>query len=178
MSKIVVGEVENCFVKWFGEKQHKQAEKSSTETTAVSSQHCAVNIHAHVWCNNCSYQNLLCLMVYVVIFVLFICWEFHITDTCVHCKSIYIFCISQWPRGCNFIISFLSCFSWGNKRNCNTEIVQSSAALNTVLVKQIIWYLSFSFPIMKHPHFCHLYFEVLYLRFSQWWRSIIWSMLK
>ena len=32
----------NCFVMWFGEEQHKRVEKS-TETTAVSSLHCAVN---------------------------------------------------------------------------------------------------------------------------------------
>jgi hypothetical protein len=34
-------------------------------------------------------------------------------------------------------ISFLSCFIWGSKRNCNTEMVQSTATLNTVLVKKI-----------------------------------------
>ena len=99
-------------------------------------------------------------------------------DTCFDCKSIYIFCISEWPRDCNFITSFLSCFIWGSKRNCNTEVVQSSAAINTMLVKKIMWYLSFSFPSMNHPHFCHLYFEVLYFRFPQWWRNIILSMLK
>ena len=71
-----------------------------------------------------------------------------------------------------YYISFLSCCVWGNKRNCHKEVVQSTAALNTVLVKKIMWYLSFSFPIMNHPHYCHLYFEVLYFRFSSGEESV------
>jgi hypothetical protein len=31
-----------------------------------------------------------------------------------------------------FYISFLSCFVWGSKSYCNTEVVQSNAALNGV----------------------------------------------
>jgi len=27
-------------------------------------------------------------------------------DTCVDYKSVYIFCISEWPRGFNFVIFF------------------------------------------------------------------------
>jgi len=44
---IVVDEVKNCIVMWFGEEQHKRVEKRSTETTAAPSLHCAVNTHAH-----------------------------------------------------------------------------------------------------------------------------------
>ena len=33
------------------------------------------------------------------------------------------------------------------------------------------------FPSMNHSQFCLLYFEILYFRFSQWWRNIIWSRL-
>jgi len=50
-------------------------------------------------------------------------------------------------------ISILSCSIWGRNRNCNTEVVLSPSALNTVLVKEIMWYWSFSFPNMKHSHF-------------------------
>jgi len=39
---IVVDEVKNCIVMWFGEEQHKRVEKRSTETTAAPSLHCAV----------------------------------------------------------------------------------------------------------------------------------------
>ena len=74
--------------------------------------------------------------------------------------------------------NFLPCFTWESKTNCNTEVVQRTAALNTVLVKKIMWYLSFCFPSMNHPHLCLLYLQVLYFRFSQWWRNVIWSMLE
>ena len=59
-----------------------------------------------------------------------------------------------------FYISILSCSIWGSKANCNTEVVQSTAALNTVWVKEIMWYRSFSFASMIHSHYCHLYFKV------------------
>jgi len=65
-----------------------------------------------------------------------------------------------------YTISLISSFIWGSETNCNTEVVQSIAALNTVLVKKIMWYLSFSFPCMNHTHFCHLYIKFLYFRFS------------
>jgi hypothetical protein len=45
--KIVVGEVENSFIMSFGEEQHERFEKWSTETTAASSLHCAVNTRTH-----------------------------------------------------------------------------------------------------------------------------------
>jgi len=82
-------------------------------------------------------------------------------------------------KGCNFVISryFLVSFG-GSKRNCNTEVVQSTVALNAVLVKKIMWYLSFSFPSMNHPQFYHLYFKVLYFSFPQWWRNVTWSGLE
>ena len=69
--------------------------------------------------------------------------------------STYVF---EFQNGLEIVISLflLSCFIWGSKRNCNTEVVQSSAALNTALVKKIMWYL-FSFPSTNHPNFCHLY---------------------
>jgi hypothetical protein len=42
-------------------------------------------------------------------------------------------------KGFNFIISLSFLVSFlGSKRNCNTEVVQSTAALNTVLVKKIM----------------------------------------
>jgi len=64
--------------------------------------------------------------------------------------------------------NFLSCFIWGSKTNRNTEVVQSTAALNSVLVKKITCYLSFCFPSMNHPHLCLLYFQFLYFKFLQW----------
>jgi hypothetical protein len=55
----------------------------------------------------------ICLMVYVVTFISFICLEFHITLTLVLTKSIYIFCISEWFCcfwGVYFIINYLVYF--------------------------------------------------------------------
>jgi hypothetical protein len=51
---------------------------------------------------------------------------------CVDCKSIYIFCISEWPRGFNFIIFLAFPVAFGEVKETNTEVVQSTAALNTV----------------------------------------------
>jgi hypothetical protein len=39
--------------------------------------------------------------------------------------------------------NYLCCFIWGSKTNCNTEVVQRTAAFSTVLVKKIMWYLAF-----------------------------------
>ena len=35
-----------------------------------------------------------------------------------------------------YTISLISSFIWGSETNCNTEVVQSIAALNTVLLKK------------------------------------------
>jgi len=62
--------------------------------------------------------------------------------------------------------NFISCFIGGGKTNCNTEVMHSTAALNTTLVKKIMCYLSFCFPNMNHTHLCLLYLQDLYSRFS------------
>ena len=52
----------------------------------------------------------------------FICWEFHITfDACVDCKSIYIFCISERPKGCNFFIYLSFLVSFGEVKEAVTQ---------------------------------------------------------
>ena len=72
----------------------------------------------------------------------------------------------------------LSCDTWGSRTNCNTEMVQSIATLNTALVKKILWYFSFRFPRMNHTHLCLLHHQVICLRFSQWGIKIIQSWLE
>jgi len=61
--------------------------------------------------------------------------------SCVDCKSIYI-CrtpnISHIRMACNFqfcYILLLSFFILGVRKNCNTEMMQSAATLNAMLVK-------------------------------------------
>jgi hypothetical protein len=59
---------------------------------------------------------------------------------------------------------FLSCVIWGSKTNCNTEVVQNIAPLNTALVKKILWYFSFRFPSTNRPYLCLLYLQVIYFQ--------------
>ena len=61
-------------------------------------------------------------------------------------------------------LSFL--VSLGDVKETNTEVVQSTVALKNALVMKIIWHLSFSLPSRNRPHYCQLYVEVLYFRFS------------
>jgi hypothetical protein len=53
--------------------------------------------------------------------------------------------------------SFLSCFIWGSKTNCNTQSLQSTAPLHNVLVNKIMCYLSFSCPTMNNRLFSHIF---------------------
>jgi len=71
-----------------------------------------------------------------------------------------IFCILEWPSGFHFVISLSVFVSFGEVK-CNKDVVQSTAALNTVLVKKIMWYFSFIFPSMNHPQLGHLESKVL-----------------
>jgi len=81
-------------------------------------------------------------------------------------SSVLLYLIDDARSNKNQVYNSLSCFIWGSKTNCNTEVVRSTATLNTVLVKKIMWYLSFSFSSLNHPHLCLLYLQVLYFRFS------------
>jgi len=60
---------------------------------------------------NSSYQNLSCLEVNVVVFVWFVCWEWHVTWVVVLTANplTYValptFCISEWLRSYNYVIS-------------------------------------------------------------------------
>jgi hypothetical protein len=67
------------------------------------------------------------------------------------------------------IVLYLFLYSsiWGNKRHCNPEVVQSSAALNSV-GKENNLILVIQFSQHEPSIYFHLYFEVLYLIFSQW----------
>ena len=69
--------------------------------------------------------------------------------------------------------SLISCVIWQRNTNCNTEMVQSIATLNTVLVKKTLWYFLFRFCSMNHPHLRLLHFLVIYVRFLQWGLYII-----
>jgi len=78
--------------------------------------------------NRC--QKLSCLMINVVIFLLFMCWELHITWAFVFSAnpSTYVelttFYTSEWLRTFNFVISLF--FYLRRKRNCSTEVVQNN----------------------------------------------------
>jgi len=45
----------------------------------------------------------------------------YIFDTCVDCKSIYIFCISEMRRGLNFILSLSFLVSFGEVKETVTQ---------------------------------------------------------
>jgi len=85
-------------------------------------------------------------------------------------------CHYHWIRAACFCYqkeSLISCVIWQSNTNCNTEMVQNFATLNTVLIKQTLWYFLFRFCSMNHPHLCLLHFQVIYVRFLQWGISMI-----
>ena len=77
-----------------------------------------------------------------------------------HCIRAACFCYQK--------DNLVSCVIWQSNTNCNTEVVQSIATLNTVLVKKTLWYFLFRFCRMNHPHLCLLHFQVIYVRFLRW----------